>query len=276
MPDEQIHPTGTVAVPADYKIPPTAELLLKNAYAHFDGSGAAGSFLPLVRIISDAGSVVVEAVADTTIAAGASADASWFPHLASKPAPSTATTLPFAVVTQANNTFPPHNSATTTYGDLTDAFFWTSDSSVIDSVLSPGAPWPAGVNFVTIKAAGTYLFEFGATFTDTHDHVPDPLVVPVHLGYSASFGGGPNGGNDSGLYLGPLGTSQRAVYGYTPDSLTPGTGNSEWDYNALSSYSIGSSVPTPIALGGWQNSGHTLDMSWGLTITRIGPTNLYA
>jgi hypothetical protein len=81
MPDAQIHPGGTVSVPADYVIPSGAELLLKNAYAKFDGSGAFGDYKPLLRVISDSGSVVAEAVADTIIAAGASADATWFPRV---------------------------------------------------------------------------------------------------------------------------------------------------------------------------------------------------
>jgi hypothetical protein len=83
VPDRQIHPTGVVSAPGDYVIADSAELLLKNAFAKFDGSGAAGSFKPLLRIISDAGSTLIEAVSDTEIAAGESADASWFPGLAS-------------------------------------------------------------------------------------------------------------------------------------------------------------------------------------------------
>jgi hypothetical protein len=78
MPDTQIHPTGTLPAPADFLIPPAAEILLKGAFASFDGSGAAGAFKPLLRIISDAGTTALEAVADDEIAAGASADCSWF------------------------------------------------------------------------------------------------------------------------------------------------------------------------------------------------------
>jgi hypothetical protein len=81
MPDTQIHPFGTEPAPADYNIPAAAELLLKGAFAKFDGSGAAGAFVPLLRIISDAGSVSLEAPQDVTVAAGGSADASWFPHV---------------------------------------------------------------------------------------------------------------------------------------------------------------------------------------------------
>jgi hypothetical protein len=79
MPDTQIHPTGVVVAPGAFIIPSSAELGLKAVFASFDGSGAAGDFLPLLRVKSDAGSVVAEAVVDTTVAAGASADVTWFP-----------------------------------------------------------------------------------------------------------------------------------------------------------------------------------------------------
>lgn len=81
MPDKQIHPTGDVSAPADYVISPSAELLLKMAFAKFDGTGAAGAFKPCLRIISDAGTVAGEAVADDEVAAGASADVTWFPRV---------------------------------------------------------------------------------------------------------------------------------------------------------------------------------------------------
>src|SRR4051812_3632011 len=83
MADVQIHPTGIEAAPADYVIPPAAELILKGAFAVFDGSGAAGDFVPLLRIISDAGSTSFESAQDASVAAGASVNASWFPHVAS-------------------------------------------------------------------------------------------------------------------------------------------------------------------------------------------------
>lgn len=126
MPDTQIHPTGTLAVPADYKVPDSAELLLKNAYAHFDGSGAAGSFLPLLRIVSDAGSTVIEAVADTTVAAGASADASWFPRVAAAAA-ATGFAAGWVTLLDGNITVP--TGATYTQYDFTPASMYTNDST---------------------------------------------------------------------------------------------------------------------------------------------------
>lgn len=138
MPDTQIHPTGTVSVPADYRIPESAELLLKNAYAHFDGSGAAGSYLPLIRIISDAGSTVVEAVSDTTIAAGASADASWFPHLAAASSASAGTTPVVAIGVTSLVTVPTVAAGGTSL--VTFSTVGSSDTSKAYWAASQGTP----------------------------------------------------------------------------------------------------------------------------------------
>jgi hypothetical protein len=55
-------------------------LRLKAVYAEFDGSGAAGSFLPCVTLISDSGDVIGRAVDPSSpVAAGGSADVTFFP-----------------------------------------------------------------------------------------------------------------------------------------------------------------------------------------------------
>lgn len=78
MADRQYRPLGTVSAPADWNLPASLEITPKTAYAKFDGTSAAGPYLPCLRIISDAGIVAAEAVATTQVAAGASVDASWF------------------------------------------------------------------------------------------------------------------------------------------------------------------------------------------------------
>jgi len=96
VPDAQIHPTGVEPTPARYLVPQSAELLLKGVFAKFDGSGAAGDFQPLLRIISDAGSTSIEAVSDTTVAAGASADVTWFPRVGGVATATSSTTVAVA------------------------------------------------------------------------------------------------------------------------------------------------------------------------------------
>lgn len=80
MADRQfVAPFGNKQAPADWVLPASLEILPKLAYAHFDGTSAAGTFLPCLRFISDSGHVAVEAVSEEQVVAGASADVSWFP-----------------------------------------------------------------------------------------------------------------------------------------------------------------------------------------------------
>jgi hypothetical protein len=63
-------------------VPGNGQIRPKTIFATFDGTGAAGDFLPALKIISDAGFVVGIYPADTAVVAGASADVSWFPRVA--------------------------------------------------------------------------------------------------------------------------------------------------------------------------------------------------
>lgn len=81
MADSQFNPLGTVTAPADWTLPPSLNLALKNVYASFDGSGASGNFVPCLEIVSDSGHTVGTYPCQRTVAAGASADVTWFPSI---------------------------------------------------------------------------------------------------------------------------------------------------------------------------------------------------
>lgn len=78
MADQQILVAGTSAVPLTYTVPNAIEAALLCVNATIDGSGAAAQFLATVEIISDGGVVVARCPCFTTIAAGGSAEISWF------------------------------------------------------------------------------------------------------------------------------------------------------------------------------------------------------
>lgn len=79
MADRQfVAPFATSSAPADWVLPANLQIQPKIAFAHFNGASAAGAYLPVLRIISDSGHVAAEAVSATSVAAGASADVSWF------------------------------------------------------------------------------------------------------------------------------------------------------------------------------------------------------
>lgn len=67
------------AAPKDYTVASSQQIIPLCITASLDGSGAASSYLATVELISDAGLVIARCPCQTTIAAGASADVSWFP-----------------------------------------------------------------------------------------------------------------------------------------------------------------------------------------------------
>lgn len=93
MADIDILSTSTAAAPKDFTIAGALEILLKNVTASFDGTGAGGSFVPALQIVDPAGVIVGTYPIDTTLAAGASADVSWFPRLRGQTAVAELTTF---------------------------------------------------------------------------------------------------------------------------------------------------------------------------------------
>jgi hypothetical protein len=79
--DTQFNPLGIVTAPADWVLPASLQILLKTCFAHFDGTGAAGAYLPTLQILSDSGHTVVEIPQDASVASGSSVEATWAPFL---------------------------------------------------------------------------------------------------------------------------------------------------------------------------------------------------
>lgn len=79
MADVQYRPVGTHAAPNDWTLPSSVDFTLKCARASFDGTGAAAAWLPALEVLSDAGNRVGLYITPTSVAAGASADVSFFP-----------------------------------------------------------------------------------------------------------------------------------------------------------------------------------------------------
>lgn len=79
--DTAISVGQTQATPLTYTLPSAQDVVLHGARASYDGTGAAGSFVPLLQILAPGGLIVSEAIGGATLAAGASADLSWFPRV---------------------------------------------------------------------------------------------------------------------------------------------------------------------------------------------------
>lgn len=83
MPDIAIVNSNVSVEPKDYTLTGNQELLLKSVRASIDGSGAGSAFLPTLQLLAPDGTVMFEAVTSATVAAGGSADVSWFPRVSS-------------------------------------------------------------------------------------------------------------------------------------------------------------------------------------------------
>lgn len=81
MADAAIVSRAIVAAPKDYTLGANEELSLKAVRALIDGSGAAGPFLPVLQIVAPDGTVMWQGFPFSSLAAGVSADVSWFPGL---------------------------------------------------------------------------------------------------------------------------------------------------------------------------------------------------
>jgi hypothetical protein len=81
MPDGSIVIPDIHAAPKDYSLAGAQEIQLKSVRAVIDGSGAASAFLPTLQLLDPNQNVMWEGPAPSTVAAGGSADVSWFPGL---------------------------------------------------------------------------------------------------------------------------------------------------------------------------------------------------
>lgn len=99
MADTPIVNRATVTAPKDYTLPQSQEILLKAVRADIDGTGAAGSFLPALQLLSSDGVVMWTAVDPAlSVAAGASASVTWFPGVSGQSVTSGSGIPPFAAL----------------------------------------------------------------------------------------------------------------------------------------------------------------------------------
>lgn len=152
--DRQIFVAGTAGAPAQWRVPGNGQIRPKAVYATFDGTGAAGVFLPILEVFSDGGELVGRYKAEASVAAGGSADVSWFPHVAAAVAAPAGASIPYGFYTRflspsiASDGVQHVVSLDTTAGD---ASFGSSADGDITFVLSGG-------NYVvSFNAFGLYI-----------------------------------------------------------------------------------------------------------------------
>jgi hypothetical protein len=80
MADVEILAQQISAAPLAYVIPGGQEILVKVLAAHFDGTSATNPWQPAIQIVGPSGQVLRTFPLTTALAAGASADVTWFPR----------------------------------------------------------------------------------------------------------------------------------------------------------------------------------------------------
>lgn len=90
MADVAILAQQVQGTPGGYTVPGGAEILLKSLRVAYNGAGAVGSFVPVMQLVAPGptGQVVSEYPLGSTLAAGASADVTWFPGVIAAPSSS--------------------------------------------------------------------------------------------------------------------------------------------------------------------------------------------
>ena len=157
MADIAIRAAATAAVPRDYSIPGAQELLPKSVSASLDGTGAGSSYFPCLQVLDPGGNVMFSAIAGTSVAAGVSADVSWFPRVNQLPASSTSVaTLATVALIKDGGTIPNNAYTTLPY----DSVLSSHDPNGVFSVnLATGV--------ITTSVDGVFALETYVGFTTT-------------------------------------------------------------------------------------------------------------
>lgn len=196
MPDTQyVAPFGDKATPARWVLPAALEFMPKLAFARFDGSAAAGNYAPCLRLISDSGHVAAEAISDTSVAAGGSADVTWFPGVKESPfQPNTAGTWVSYTPSWSENS---GTQPSLGNGTLTGLYFQLAKYVVARIVLNAGTTTTYG------NSGGVWQFSLPVT----------AAAASVSFGMSSNS---KHGTGDVLTFGFQSGTTTMAGWGYTP------------------------------------------------------------
>jgi hypothetical protein len=242
--------------PAQHAAPSTYTLAAGEAFepesvtATFDGSGAAGSFLPVLSIYAQSGELISRSPA-AQLAAGDSAEVTFAPLLRAAAAAAPAGAA-FPWAQSGINGYYSVTSGVSTQFALDSGDIWgTGADSGLFTVDSDGL----GQFGLGIHAPGTYASFWGVQFFDT---AAAPVAAPANFNARADDGSGamhvmlPNIGNIE-------------VRGFTNHS-----GRAEWDLTWISTFAILSDTgATPEVLTAVQTTGVTLRVYTQLLVFQL-------
>lgn len=193
--------TGSAAAPAQFTIPGNGQMQPKSIFASYDGTAAVIPFIPALKITSDGGKLVGIYAATTQVAAGGSADVSWFPWRRLKASSPTPSPNPLGTVWAWYD----FSDATTLTVDGASKIQTVRDKSGNGHDVAQGTP-ANRPGQTTINALNAGLFAsslgtnlFGGPFAPG---LPEPYTVFVVNTLTAAAAPGYNPGSVGGSQLG--------------------------------------------------------------------------
>lgn len=188
MADVEILAQQVEAAPLIYDIPGGQEILIKCLSASFDGTSAGGAWVPAIQIIGPSGQTLRTFPLSTSVAAGGSADVSWFRAVGGGKGGSTVSTG-----------FASYSGSTTLANDDTEDFDLTWDAVAgqedMFDLTNPALP--------KARQAGIYTIDYSVTARHT-GALTGTLTIAMDLNNSAGGSGFANGS-------GPLAPNDGAV-----------------------------------------------------------------
>lgn len=184
-------------------------------FAHFDGGGASGAFRPCVSYYTQDGKLFARAFPADDLAAGESADVSYFPGLSQSPAGAGISDVasPGATVTVTNPTGPTVDLDLPAYTNGADAFTATTQTvatatpthiSYSDTPIAPNG-WfeqhaSGGTTFVRCATPGLYIIQVGVVCFTVDTAAGISVSAQNTVNPTATFG-------NSVAFTGPMGAA---------------------------------------------------------------------
>lgn len=187
MADVALLAAGVEPTPFQYTVPGAQEIIPKTVRASFDGTGAAGSFVPTLELVAPNGFVLGSYSAAAILPAGSKADVSWFPAGGGGVAVSSGITEITSDTLTVNNGTGPIVDIETTGGGGSITEITSLDDSV--TVTDPTGPsvdlsvtFPANGLFYNDDAqTGNYFFS--TTTSEDADLYNPPVGISGHFGW---------------------------------------------------------------------------------------------
>lgn len=186
MADVQILAPGQVSAPLDYLVPGAQEILVKNLSAKFDGSAASVTWQPAITLIAPGGKEIGTFPLTNALAAGASADVSFFPGVRNPSSSSPGSSDIFwpaadqADASYDKTTYPNNYTGTGNY----DTLVFTTNGGPSAAIAIHGEDFPRFIQTPNLGDSG-HASEVGVFM---NDGTADPLSTGA--GFQTSYPSG--------------------------------------------------------------------------------------